>query len=215
MGLMALVGVVALVPDSLVMVDYINKRRLRETRDSGRILLKSVLAAGTARSRSIMLTSLTTFFGLIPLVFEKSTQAQFLIPMAVSLAFGVMFATIVTLFMIPGINYADPGGCAPAAGKVVAARPRAGDRRQIAPGRSERGNGGIGHRRRRCASSPDIAIIRIIKLIQARAGSARPVPPYRDPLGEEHAARYPRSGCDRGAAASRTRARSGCGGCRV
>lgn len=102
MGLMALVGVV--VNDSLVMVDYINKRRLRETRDSGRILLKSVLAAGTARFRPIMLTSLTTFFGLIPLVFEKSTQAQFLIPMAVSLAFGVMFATIVTLFMIP-VNY--------------------------------------------------------------------------------------------------------------
>jgi multidrug efflux pump subunit AcrB len=51
-----------------------------------------------------MLTSLTTFFGLMPLLFEKSTQAQFLIPMAVSLAFGILFATFITLILVP-INY--------------------------------------------------------------------------------------------------------------
>lgn len=102
MGLMALIGVV--VNDSLVLVDYVNRRRQRATRSNGRTLLKSVLAAGTARFRPVMLTSLTTFFGLMPLLFEKSTQAQFLIPMAVSLGFGVMFATLITLFMVP-VNY--------------------------------------------------------------------------------------------------------------
>ena len=51
-----------------------------------------------------MLTSLTTFFGLMPLLFEKSTQAQFLIPMAVSLGFGILFATVITLVLVP-VNY--------------------------------------------------------------------------------------------------------------
>lgn len=57
--------------------------------------------AGTARFRPILLTSLTTFVGLSPLLFEKSMQAQFLIPMAVSLGFGVVFATLVTLILVP------------------------------------------------------------------------------------------------------------------
>ena len=60
--------------------------------------------AGLARFRAVILTSLTTFFGLIPLIFETSTQAQFLIPMAVSLGYGILFATIVTLILIP-VNY--------------------------------------------------------------------------------------------------------------
>lgn len=101
MGLMALIGVV--VNDSLVLVDFINKRR-SESNGSERALLRSVLAAGSSRFRPVLLTSLTTFFGLMPLLFEQSTQAQFLIPMAVSLGFGILFATFITLLMVP-VNY--------------------------------------------------------------------------------------------------------------
>lgn len=97
LGLMALLGVV--VNDSLVLVDFINQRRRSK---SG--LLKALLLAGTVRFRPVMLTSATTFIGLMPLLFEKSTQAQFLIPMAVSLGFGILFATLITLVMVP-INY--------------------------------------------------------------------------------------------------------------
>ncbi len=97
LGMMALLGVV--VNDSLVLVDYINKKR-----EQGYPLLESVLTAGAARFRPVMLTSLTTFFGLMPLLFEQSTQAQFLIPMAVSLGFGILFATFITLIMVP-VNY--------------------------------------------------------------------------------------------------------------
>ncbi|MDP6115974.1 MAG: efflux RND transporter permease subunit, partial [Planctomycetota bacterium] len=96
-GCLALVGVV--VNDSLVMVDFVNRKRAE-----GLSLLESVRLAGVARFRAILLTSLTTFAGLMPLLFEKSTQAQFLIPMAVSLGFGVLFATFVTLLMVP-VNY--------------------------------------------------------------------------------------------------------------
>lgn len=97
LGMLALVGVV--VNDSLVLVDFINKKR-EQTND----LLEAVLIAGAARFRPVMLTSLTTFIGLMPLLFEKSTQAQFLIPMAVSLGFGILFATFITLLLIP-VNY--------------------------------------------------------------------------------------------------------------
>ena len=97
MGLMALLGVV--VNDSLVLVDFINQRRRSKVG-----LLKAILLAGTVRFRPVMLTSATTFIGLMPLLFEKSTQAQFLIPMAVSLGFGIIFATLITLIMVP-INY--------------------------------------------------------------------------------------------------------------
>ncbi|NVK40769.1 MAG: efflux RND transporter permease subunit [Oceanospirillaceae bacterium] len=101
MGLMALVGVV--VNDSLVLVDFINRHR-SSGNGGERALAKAVLAAGTARFRPVLLTSLTTFIGLMPLLFEKSTQAQFLIPMAVSLGFGILFATAITLLMVP-VNY--------------------------------------------------------------------------------------------------------------
>jgi multidrug efflux pump subunit AcrB len=94
MGLLALAGVV--VNDSLVLVDWINRRR-RE----GIELIDAVRNAGVARFRAILLTSLTTFAGLMPLIFEKSTQAQFLIPMAVSLGFGILFATFITLILVP------------------------------------------------------------------------------------------------------------------
>jgi multidrug efflux pump subunit AcrB len=101
MGLMALIGVV--VNDSLVLVDFINQR-CRGSNGSQRALMRAVLSAGSARFRPVLLTSLTTFFGLLPLLFEESTQAQFLIPMAVSLGFGILFATVITLLMVP-VNY--------------------------------------------------------------------------------------------------------------
>jgi len=97
-GLLALTGVV--VNDSLVLVQFINRHRGQGEAD----LLASVSAAGVARFRPVLLTSLTTFIGLAPLLLEQSTQAQFLIPMAVSLSFGVMFATFVTLLLVP-VNY--------------------------------------------------------------------------------------------------------------
>jgi len=97
MGMLALCGVV--VNDSLVLVDYVNRRR-RE----GVEQFDAVKRAGVARFRAVILTSLTTFFGLVPLIYETSTQAQFLIPMAVSLGFGILFATLVTLVLIP-VNY--------------------------------------------------------------------------------------------------------------
>ena len=96
LGMMALVGVV--VNDSLVLVDFINKNQQRMG------LREAILTAGVARFRPIMLTSLTTFTGIMPLLFEQSTQAQFLIPMAVSLGFGVLFATFITLLLVP-VNY--------------------------------------------------------------------------------------------------------------
>jgi len=96
-GMLALTGVV--VNDSLVLVHYVNSRRKENM-----TLEDAVRTAGVARFRPIILTSLTTFAGLSPLILEKSTQAQFLIPMAVSLGFGILFATCITLVLIP-INY--------------------------------------------------------------------------------------------------------------
>jgi multidrug efflux pump subunit AcrB len=93
-GILALAGVS--VNDSLVMVDYVNHRRAE-----GSTLREAALQAGARRFRPIMLTSITTFVGLLPLLMDNSLQAQFLIPMAVSLAFGVLFATVVTLYLIP------------------------------------------------------------------------------------------------------------------
>jgi multidrug efflux pump subunit AcrB len=93
-GLVALTGVV--VNDSLVMVDFVNRHR----RSKGE-LFQAIRQAGAVRFRPILLTSLTTFAGLSPLMLERSMQARFLIPMAVSLAFGVVFSTFITLILIP------------------------------------------------------------------------------------------------------------------
>ncbi len=93
-GIVALTGVV--VNDSLVMVDFIN-RQFR----AGTPRRRAIVEAGASRFRPILLTSLTTFAGLTPLLLEKSLQAQFLIPMAISLAFGVLFATFITLLLVP------------------------------------------------------------------------------------------------------------------
>lgn len=97
LGMLALVGVV--VNDSLVMVDFINRQCA-----AGVNVKEAILTAGAARFRPIMLTTLTTVIGLMPLLLERSTQAQFLIPMAVSLGFGILFATVLTLFLVP-VNY--------------------------------------------------------------------------------------------------------------
>jgi multidrug efflux pump subunit AcrB len=97
LGMLALTGIV--VNDSLVLVDFVNKKRAE-----GKDLLSTVSSAAAARFRPVILTSLTTFFGLMPLLFEESTQAQFLIPMAVSLGFGIIFATVITLVLVP-VNY--------------------------------------------------------------------------------------------------------------
>ena len=95
-GIIAAAGVV--INDSLVMVDYVNN-----TRKQGVPLKEAVVFAGCKRFRAILLTSLTTFIGLTPIMMETSMQAQMVIPMAISLSFGVLFATIVTLVMIPAL----------------------------------------------------------------------------------------------------------------
>ena len=115
-GLVALTGVV--VNDSLIMVDFINRARAthagvgrmarqagggpadrREFETAG--LALAVREAGVYRFRPILLTSLTTFFGLAPLMWNKSFDAAFMVPMAVSLGFGVLFATFITLILVP------------------------------------------------------------------------------------------------------------------
>lgn len=95
-GVVALTGVV--VNDSLLLVDFINQKR-----KSGIGLFQSVIESAQRRFRPIVLTSLTTSLGLSPMILEKSVQAQFLIPMAVSLGFGVLFATLITLLLVPSL----------------------------------------------------------------------------------------------------------------
>ena len=94
LGFFALAGVV--VNDSLILVHYIN-HRIAE----GASATEAAIEAGSRRFRPILLTSLTTFCGLVPIVTERSMHAQMVIPMAVSLAFGILFATLITLFLIP------------------------------------------------------------------------------------------------------------------
>ncbi|NNC54880.1 MAG: efflux RND transporter permease subunit, partial [Pseudomonadales bacterium] len=94
MGLMALVGVV--VNDSLVLVDFFN-----QARSEGESYEEAVRHAGVKRFRAVMLTSLTTFFGLLPMMFATSTQSMFLVPMSISLGFGILFATAITLILVP------------------------------------------------------------------------------------------------------------------
>lgn len=96
LGMLALSGVV--VNDSLVMVDFVNKQR-----KAGKTLHEAVRAAGARRFRPILLTSLTTFLGLAPLMFEQSRQAKFMVPMAISLGWGIIFATFITLALVPVI----------------------------------------------------------------------------------------------------------------
>lgn len=93
-GVIALTGVV--VNDSLILTDAINKRMADQTP-----MVEAVLASCKQRFRAILITSLTTFFGLFPMLLENSLQAQSMLPMAISLAFGIVFATVITLLLIP------------------------------------------------------------------------------------------------------------------
>ena len=93
-GIIALAGVV--VNDSIILVDFVNK-----SVENGMDIVEAAIKAGTERFRAIMLTSLTTFFGLLPILTESSLSAQLVIPMAVSLGFGILFATVITLILIP------------------------------------------------------------------------------------------------------------------
>jgi multidrug efflux pump subunit AcrB len=95
LGIVALSGVV--VNDSLILIDLINRQL-----GSGE-LLQVIRDSAKRRFRPIMLTTLTTFFGLVPMMLERSLQARFLIPMAISLAFGVLFATLITLLLVPSL----------------------------------------------------------------------------------------------------------------
>jgi multidrug efflux pump subunit AcrB len=93
-GAVALAGIV--VNDSLILVDFINRARER-----GATAFEAVVAGGKSRLRAIILTSLTTILGLAPMMLERSFQAQFLIPMAISIVFGLAFATVLTLYVLP------------------------------------------------------------------------------------------------------------------
>lgn len=93
-GIIAAAGVV--INDSLVMTDYVN-----QARKTGVSIKNAVIDAGCARFRPILLTSITTFAGVLPIMFETSLQAKFVIPMAVALGFAVMFATLITLILVP------------------------------------------------------------------------------------------------------------------
>jgi multidrug efflux pump subunit AcrB len=102
LSVMSLFGVVALsgvvVNDSLVLIDFANRRRLE-----GQATALAVINAAKRRFRPILLTTLTTFGGLAPMIWETSMQARFMIPMAISLGYGVLFATSVTLLLVPSL----------------------------------------------------------------------------------------------------------------
>ncbi len=93
MGVIALSGVV--VNDALIMIDFANRNRGEQN------AFDAILQAGVRRVRPIFLTTATTFFGLAPIIFEKSLQAQYIIPMAISLGFGIVFATAIILVLVP------------------------------------------------------------------------------------------------------------------
>jgi len=95
-GILALSGVV--VNDALVLIDFANNHR----KESGSAR-EAIISAGVQRFRPITLTTLTTFIGLMPMIFETSRQAKFLIPMAISLGFGILFATLITLILVPSL----------------------------------------------------------------------------------------------------------------
>jgi multidrug efflux pump subunit AcrB len=95
-GLVALAGVV--VNDSLIMIDFVNNALA-----NGTPLKQAIIESGTRRFRAIVLTSVTTAAGLMPIMLEGSLQAQYVIPMAISLSFGIVFATVITLFLVPAL----------------------------------------------------------------------------------------------------------------
>jgi len=102
MGMLSLFGIVGLsgvvVNDALVLMDFVNERHR-----AGLSMADALLDAAKTRFRAIMLTSLTTFLGIFPIINERSIQAQFLVPMAVSLGFGILFATAVLMLVVPAL----------------------------------------------------------------------------------------------------------------
>ncbi len=111
MGMVALSGVV--VNDSLVLVDYANKQQQKGMEPS-----QAIKEAGLRRFRPVLLTTLTTFGGLAPMIFETSRQARFMIPMALSLGFGIVFATVITLALVPCL-YLIIDDLTPHKGKII------------------------------------------------------------------------------------------------
>lgn len=105
LSVMSMLGVVALsgvvVNDSLMLIDFANRRR-----EAGENAVEAIHLAAVRRFRPVLLTTLTTFGGLAPMIFETSRQARYLIPMALSLGFGVLFATLITLILVPCIYIA-------------------------------------------------------------------------------------------------------------
>jgi Cu/Ag efflux pump CusA len=95
-GMVALTGVV--VNDSIVLIDFINAR-IRQ----GTPIVEALIESGQRRLRPVLLTSVTTIGGLAPLILERSIQAQYLIPMAVTLSFGLMFTTVIALLLVPTV----------------------------------------------------------------------------------------------------------------
>ncbi len=102
LSLMSLFGIVALsgvvVNDALVLIDFANRRRA-----GGMAAFDAIVDAAVQRFRPILLTTLTTFGGLTPMIFETSRQAKFLIPMALSLGYGILFATLINLVLVPSL----------------------------------------------------------------------------------------------------------------
>ena len=94
-GIVALSGVV--VNDSLILIDFANRR----VRERGMSIHDAVLNAASQRFRPILLTTVTTFGGLAPMMFERAVQARFMVPMAISLGYGILFATVITLVLVP------------------------------------------------------------------------------------------------------------------
>ena len=95
-GMVAVSGVV--VNDNLVLIDYIN-----DSRRNGMPLMQAIRSAGIQRARAVILISLTTLVGVLPMIMEKSLQAQFMIPMAVSLGFGTLFSSTISLILVPSM----------------------------------------------------------------------------------------------------------------
>jgi multidrug efflux pump subunit AcrB len=95
-GIVALAGIV--VNDSLVLIDFINQARRREIP-----AFHAAFESGQARFRAVLLTTVTTFAGVFPILLEGSFQAQFLKPMVISIAFGLLFATFLTLLLVPAL----------------------------------------------------------------------------------------------------------------
>ena len=103
LGMLSMFGIVGLsgvvINDSLVLLDFVN-----EQRDSGKPMQEAILIGAKTRFRPILLTTLTTFLGVFPLIIERSLQAKFLVPMAVSLGIGVVFATFIIMVLVPALT---------------------------------------------------------------------------------------------------------------